>query len=230
MVELKKYISRTELVEELSANIISMLQWGIDERDKGSMLLSGGSTPGPLYEKMSNLNFDWEKVWFAPTDERWVVPDHADSNENMIRNTLLVNNAKTAHYIGLKVEGDNPALCAPAVDENLKKMPMPFDVVLLGMGEDGHFASLFPYLDDTKRAMDLDESSLCCPVRRDGDEHDRITISYKTILRARNIILLFFGKSKLGVFEKAANNISEHLPISYLLNQSNVPVTLYWAE
>ncbi len=230
MLELKKYISRTELVEELSANIISMLRQGIDERDEGSMLLSGGSTPAQLYEKMSNTNFDWEKVWFAPTDERWVGPGHADSNEKMIRNTLLVNKARAAHYIGLKVEGENPIACSPAVEEKLKKMPMPFDAVLLGMGEDGHFASLFPYLDDTKKAMDLDGSSLCYPIRRDGDEHDRITMSYKAILSTRNIILLFFGKSKLAVFEQAVKNVSEHLPISYLLNQSNVPVTLYWAE
>jgi 6-phosphogluconolactonase len=230
LVEIKKYKSRYKLVDELSTNIILMLKQGIGERDAGSMLLSGGSTPGPLYEKMSNRNLDWQKIWFAPTDERWVEPDHVDSNEKMIRNTLLVNNAKTANYIGLKVDGDSPVSCAPAVEEKLKKIPMPFDVVLLGMGEDGHFASLFPYLDDTKKAMNLNGASLCSAIRREGVEHDRVTMSYKAILSAKNIIVLFYGKTKLAVFEQAAKKANDQLPISHLLNQTDVPVTLYWAE
>lgn len=230
MVELKKYTSRNELIEELSANVISMLQHGIDRRDAGSMLLSGGSTPGALYNKMSNTSFDWQKVWFAPTDERWVDAGHPDSNEKMIRNTLLINKAAAATYIGLKSDGEDPVAGAQAVEEKLAPMPMPFDVVLLGMGEDGHFASLFPNLEDTRRAMDVNEGSLCYPIRRDGDDHDRMTMTYKSILNAKQIILLFFGESKLRVFEQAAQNVSDHLPISHLLNQSNVPVHLYWAD
>ncbi len=152
-----KFKSRAALFDQLSFDVVERLGAGISGRQAASMLLSGGTTPGPLYEKMSCVELDWQKVYFAPTDERWVAPDHADSNEKLIRDSLLKNNAAVANYVGLKSDGETPLIGQAETERKLAALPRPFDVVLLGMGEDGHFASLFPGLADTKEAMSADQ-------------------------------------------------------------------------
>jgi len=230
MIEIKKYSTRQQLIEELTEDVLIKLEQGIENRERASMLLSGGSTPGPLYEKMSNADFKWDKVWFAPTDERWVDPDHPDSNEKLIRSSLLKNKAGVANYIGLKSPGNDPFDGLKATAGKLADLPLPIDVVLLGMGEDGHFASLFPGLEDTQIAMDISSDRLCYPIRRDGEEHNRMSMTYSAILNSKCIILLFFGAKKHEVFEEASRKVNDTLPISHLLNQSDVPVYLYWSE
>ncbi len=230
MVDIKMFDNREQLIDALSQFVLNELKSGIENRGGASMLLSGGTTPGPLYEKMSNAELDWKKVWFAPTDERWVEPDHQDSNELLIRKTLLIKNAKDANYIGLKSIGNIPEEGMDATEQRLSELPLPLDIVLLGMGEDGHFASLFPNLPDTKIAMDENCKTLCHPIKRGESDVDRMTISYNGILQSRQVVILFFGSKKLDVLETAAKGANQNLPISYLLAQDGVPVSLYWAE
>ena len=224
-----KFGSREDLINQLHADILKELGEGIADRDVASMLLSGGTTPGPLYQKMSESEFDWEKVVFAPTDERWVEPDHPDSNEKLVRETLLLNKAAAANFIGLKSDGDTPADGLEKTEEKLSNFPLPIDVVLLGMGEDGHMASLFPGLDDTKFALSEDCQSLCYGISRGNGEVDRMTLTLKCLLSSKRVFLLFFGEKKLSVFKNAASEKTETLPVSYLLHQDKVPVSLYWA-
>lgn len=229
-LNVNKFESRDALFEALTGDVINALSDGIKEREAASMLLSGGTTPGPLYERLSGQHFAWDKVWFAPTDERWVAPTHDDSNEKLIRNTLLKNKASNAHYIGLKSEGDDPAMGQGETENKLKRLPLPLDVVLLGMGEDGHVASLFPRLSDTREAMSIENKQLCHPVRRGGGDVARLSMTLNALLNAKRIFLLFYGEKKLEVLEKAAQEKTELLPVSFLLHQNHVPVTLYWAQ
>lgn len=225
-----KFDSRQELGEVLKNDVINSLSEGLDEKGKASMLLSGGSTPGPLYKALSDQQLNWQNVWFAPTDERWVEPDHADSNEKLIRETLLQNNAKVANYIGLKSDADDPFTGQEQTNSNISAMPMPFDIVLLGMGEDGHVASLFPGLKDTREAMDDKSVNFCQGIRRGGSDVDRMTMTLNCLMKTKRIFLLFYGFKKLGVFEQAKLSKTDDLPVSYLLHQNHVPVSLYWAE
>ncbi len=232
MIKINKHIfdDRERLFDQLLKDIIRDLEGGISDRDAASMLLSGGTTPGPLYEKMSDTEFSWEKVIFSPTDERWVEADHPDSNEKLIRDTLIKGKASEAGFIGLKSAGAAPSDGQKETEEKLASLPLPLDVVLLGMGEDGHVASLFPGLQDTKYALSDDCASLCHGIHRDGDDVDRMTLTLKCLLSSKRIYLLFFGGKKLEVFEKATTEKSGTLPVSYLLYQDDVPVSVYWAE
>lgn len=229
-VSVKKYENRNDLINDLGKEILTSLSKGVADNGQASMLLSGGTTPGPLYEKLSNEALEWDKVWFAPTDERWVEPDHDDSNEKLIRKTLLQNNASAANYIGLKSAPDNPYDGQKFTEEKMKKFPFPIDVVLIGMGTDGHVASLFPGLADTKAAMSEVNQDLCHGICRGDGEVDRMTLTLNCILNAKQVILFFYGAEKLSVFENAMTEKTDTLPVSYLLNQNKVPVTLYWAE
>ena len=230
MVEVKEFDTREHLIGALTEFVIKSLEAGIAGRGAASMLLSGGSTPGPLYENMSNTDLDWQNVWFAPTDERWVEPDHPDSNERLIRRTLLKNKAGEANYIGLKSAGKSPEEGQAETENKLMALPQPLDIVLLGMGEDGHFASLFPNLRDTEKAMDLNCPTLSHLIDRGGGELGRMTMTLGGIMNASHIVILFFGDKKLEVFEQAGRGADQNLPISFLLQQQDVPVSLYWSE
>lgn len=225
-----KFENRDALVTHLKEDIINALASGISSRGKASMLLSGGTTPGTLYQAMSKSELDWEKVWFAPTDERWVAPDHVDSNEKLIRDTLIQNNASAAHYIGLKSMSNNPRDGQKEAEQIINQLPRPFDVVLLGMGDDGHTASLIPNLKGTQYALDENCCDLCAPIITENGSVDRMTMTLNCLLNTKNVILYFYGKKKLAVFEQAKNKKSPTFPVSHLLHQNKVPVTLYWAE
>lgn len=222
--------SREALMVELGSEIITALSASIENRGKASMLLSGGTTPGPLYKNLCVQDIAWDKVWFSATDERWVDPDHPDSNERLIRDTLLQNKAANAHYVSLKSDHPTPHAGQRDTEENFRKMPLPFDIVLLGMGEDGHVASLFPNIADSQDALGEEITTLCHAIKREEGDVDRMTVTLNGLLNSKQVFLLFFGTKKLDVFNSAKNVKTDELPVSYLLHQDNVPISLYWAE
>lgn len=224
-----KFEDKNELLEHLKENIIMSLSEGIKTNNKASMLLSGGTTPGPLYKIMSQTDLEWEKVFFAPTDERWVEPDHSDSNEKLIRETLIQNQAYKAHYIGLKTPSTTPDMGQIESEELIDKMPRPFDIVLLGMGTDGHTASLFPGVKDAIKAMDENNDQLCAAIKRGDGEVDRMTMTLNCLLNSKKVILFFYGNEKIAVYEKAKKVKTLSLPVSYLLHQNKTPIELYWS-
>lgn len=225
-----KFDSRIELIESLSQNVITILSKSIEERDCASMLLSAGSTPGPLYDKMSNADLNWAKTWFGLTDERWVEPDHDDSNEKLIRNSLLKNKAAQAHFLGLKSSHADPMAGQATVRENISNLPSPFDITLLGMGEDGHVASLFPGLSGTMAALSPDNDQICAAIRKPDGETARMTVTLNALLLTKRVYLLFYGSQKLAVYDRAKKAKTDQLPVSYLLHQTKVPISLYWTE
>ncbi|MBT5186723.1 MAG: 6-phosphogluconolactonase [Kordiimonadaceae bacterium] len=222
--------SREELVSDLCAEIISKLSQSIDERQKASMLLSGGSTPGPLYDLMSKQEMNWKNVYFSVTDERWLETNHQDSNERLVRATLLQNKAASANYVSLKSNQPTPHMGQKDTEQNFADFPFPIDIVLLGMGEDGHMASLFPNIEDSQKAMDKEIKYFCHAIKREEGDVDRMTVTLNGLLKSKRIILYFYGQKKLDVYNKAKELKSDSLPISYLLHQDKVPISLYWAE
>ncbi len=232
MIEISEYKfeNREALFGDLHAEIVKRLSLAIENNGVASMLLSGGTTPGPLYRALSETDIDWDKAWFSATDERWVEPDHKDSNEKLIRDNLLKNHAAKAHYIGLKSNHQTPQLGQSDTEEKFSKLPVPFDIVLLGMGEDGHVASLFPNSTDTTVALDESNGQFCHTIHRDGNDVDRMTVTLKGLKTSKKIILLFNGNTKLQVYNKAKLQKTDDLPVSHLLHQNDVSVSLYWAE
>ncbi len=221
--------SRDALLTTLLADIMAGLSDAVATRDQASMLLSGGTSPGALYQMMAQQEFDWGKVWFGLSDERWVAPDHADSNEKLVHDTLLRHQAGAAHFIGLKSPEQDIVKGADLSNHALEDLPSPYDITLLGMGLDGHTASLFPDSPDTPAALAADALSLCHPIRRGEGETPRISMTRNALLNSREIKLLIYGAEKWAIFEQARQQISNHQPVSHILNQTQTPVTLYWA-
>jgi 6-phosphogluconolactonase len=194
----------------------------------GSLVLSGGTTPGACYELLSRQALNWERVQVVPSDERWVPADDANSNERLIRERLLQNAARGAGLIPLYRPGLEPAQAPAAVEHDLAGLGGPFSGVLLGMGADGHFASLFPDFAGLPQALDPAATTRCVVVHTAGSPFVRISLTLAALLKARRIAVLFFGGEKRTVFEAAAGG-DDRWPVAALLAQKTVAVAALWA-
>lgn len=139
-----RYATSARLVNDLADLIAANLSTSLRKRNAASLVVSGGSTPAPLFDALSTRELDWSRVTVTLADERWVPADHKDSNEALVRNRLLVGNAASAAFVSLYEPGCSPIEAQSVVAQRLGSMPLPFDVVLLGMGNDGHTASFSP--------------------------------------------------------------------------------------
>jgi len=224
-----KFDNRDALFRQLSQDVMAGLSSALECRGQASMLLSGGPSPGALYRMMSDQDIAWDRVWFGLSDERWVAVDHPDSNENLVRHTLLTGRAAAANFIGLKSPPDDILAGQEQTELRLLDLPRPFDIVLLGMGLDGHTASLFPDSADVAAALDDDSKALCQPIRRGAAEIPRMTMTCKALLQSREIKLLIFGEEKWQVYQQARAVKSTAQPVSFILDQKKIPVSVYWA-
>ena len=125
----------------------------IKKRRKASLALAGGTTPGPLYDSLSNVPINWEKVSVTLTDERWVHPQDPASNEFLVRDMLLRRRAAVATFVPFKTNHAKASGGAATTEKRISPI-MPFDIVMLGMGPDGHIASLIPGAEGYAAAAD----------------------------------------------------------------------------
>ena len=142
---LTKFADGDSLSRALSRRLAANLQAAIAARGLASLVVSGGKSPIKLFELLRAESLDWSKVCVALADERWVDPTDPDSNEKLVRDVLLKQAAAAARFIGLKNGAPTPDLGAVSAWETFARVPRPFDAVVLGMGDDGHTASLFPH-------------------------------------------------------------------------------------
>lgn len=203
-------------------------------RGRAGLVLSGGSTPVPVYERLAAMTLPWQEVTLTLADERRVPPDHAASNEGLIRRTLHRGPAAAARFIGLETPGADAAQAERAARERLAVFPWPADIVLLGMGEDGHTASLFPGAAALARALAPPAGERAIVLVPDPLPPDapfpRLTLTLPALLDARRILLLLAGEKKRAVLAQALEDDDmTKMPVRTILRQSHVPVEIHWA-
>ncbi|WP_439133993.1 6-phosphogluconolactonase [Pseudomaricurvus sp.] len=233
MINEYRFESREALLNALYDDVMTCLSSDLQEKGQATALLSGGSTPGPLYERLSHADLEWSNIHVALVDERWVEPDHAASNEKLLKNTLLQNKAASAQFAGMKNAANTPFEGQSDCNRQYDVLPAPYSVCLLGMGGDGHTASLFPHAEGLTEA--LDSQQLCAGILANksevtGDNLARMTMTPFALLKSRKIVLLITGDDKWIVYRQAREN-SEILstPVSVFLQQNDVDIDVYWA-
>jgi 6-phosphogluconolactonase len=223
------FTKQDKLIEALSQSILAQLQEAIETKGKASLLVSGGSTPKPLFAKLKNAPLEWEKVTIGLCDERWVPASHADSNEQFVKEFLMQGKAGKASFVGMYNEGVDAHEAEELSSQKMRKL-QPFDVVILGMGTDAHTASLFPENEKLEEAFELKNQNLCISIEPKTAPHMRMSLTLSAILSAEHLYLHFEGKEKLSVYEKAISGADRHtMPIRSVLNQDIKDIEVYYA-
>ena len=192
----------------LSEQIFDILKLTIKKKGTASFVVSGGSSPIKIFNELSFMDLDWTKVNITLVDDRFVDKSHNDSNEKLVIENLMINKAANLNFI---------SLCNSP--EKVLNINRPFDIMLLGMGEDGHFASLFPSLIKTNPDY-FDLSSLPEIIYTEAlgsPCHKRVSMNLSMILQSNKIFLLIPNKNKLDVYKEAKYN--KKIPLYFLLNQ-----------
>jgi len=180
---------------------------------------------------LSQIDLPWDKVTVTLADERWVDIGSDASNTRLVHENLLQNKAKNAKFFHLK---QGQALTVETLDDlNLaaRTALLPLDVLILGMGEDGHTASLFPCSEEVTAALDENNTQALMKVVPKSAPHTRITFSFASLITSKNTFLHISGAAKKDVLEKAlADNDKFDMPIRAFLQHPDVNTQVYWAE
>jgi len=226
----RRFPTAAALTAALAADIAAALEDGLGAGRGASLVVPGGHTPTPVFEALSNTDLDWEDVWVTLTDERWVEPDSDNSNEHLVRSHLLRNAAAKANLIGLKNRAPDPKSGAAAAWSAVAESPRPFDFVLLGMGDDGHMASLFPHSPGLDVGLDLKQHPGCIAMTGAAEPRARLSLNLRALVDSRRIAIMIVGASKWATYQRArtAGPIAD-MPVRALSLQQNVPVTVYWS-
>ncbi len=219
--------STQALAERLATDVANWLQEGIEQRGSATLIVSGGSTPAPFFTALSQINIPWNAVTVTLADERWVAVDDELSNEKLVRETLLVNAAASAQFLSMYNDAGSAEEGWQQCDDALREMPNPYDVVVLGMGGDGHTASLFPDTEGLTDACNPATEKLCWPMRPAHITEARMSLTLAALLDSRQLILHITGEDKRRVFEQAV--ASENLPIASVIEAAKAKLQLYWA-
>jgi len=223
------FTTQPKLLEALSTQIVKDLNEAIYYHGKATLLVSGGSTPKPLFEMLRRIDLPWEKVTIGLCDERWVPSTHEDSNEQFVKNHLIQEHAAKARFIGMYYDGLSSREAQEQCSKTLMQELYPFDVVLLGMGNDGHIASLFPQNERLEKAFDLSRKELCIAIEPSTAPHDRMSLTRSAILSAKHLYLHFEGKDKLALYQEVIKGDDMSiLPVRSVLQQDLTDIKVYF--
>ncbi|HSV02625.1 MAG TPA: 6-phosphogluconolactonase [Phenylobacterium sp.] len=216
---IETYANAHALAEAAAKAVAARLETGLRTRPRATLVATGGRSPGMTYDRLGATGLlDWARVVVTLSDERCVAADAPESNARLVRERLLAGQAAKAHLVPLWPKPDAAALRAL----------LPFDAVMLGMGEDGHVASLIPGDPGLAQAMDPRAGTLLADVPEGlgSPPLARVTLTLSALLASRAIFLLIAGGAKREVVERAL--AGEDLPVGRILVQEQVPVRVLW--
>lgn len=229
MYQINEFEQRELLDVALADKVAAILTAAIESKGKASIAVSGGSTPKGFFQALSKKKLAWQAITITLADERWVDITSSDSNTKLVHENLLQNEAVNANFFHLK-QGDslNTEILA---DLNLaaNQQLLPLDVLILGMGEDGHTASLFPCSDEITQCLATDSAALI-KVTPKSAPYQRISFSFAALSQSKNTFLHISGASKKQVLATAiAGQECREMPIRAFLQAPDVNTQVYWA-
>ena len=224
-VSAHEFKSPVLLADGLALIVAKQLSDAIDARGSATLVVSGGRSPVAFFQNLAKQKLDWSKVLVTLADERWVPVEHADSNAGLLKRYLLQGPAAKAQFLSLYSATANLELAAEQADRLLAELP-PIDVLILGMGDDGHTASLFPNSPNLADALKVDGTRRCYPMLAPTVPHQRLTMSRALLASAKTTVLSISGQSKLTTLSAAlAGDDVAALPIRAFLQPT---LEIYW--
>lgn len=224
-VQVHDLVDAKALAATLAHDVAERLRAAIAAKGQACVVLSGGRSPVPFLEQLAGEQLDWAKVTVSLADERWVPVEHADSNAGLLARHLLKGAAAKARFVGLYQQAENLDAAAVEADQGLAELPA-IDVLVLGMGDDGHTASLFPNSPNLGEGLDPNSQRRCLPMLAPSVPHQRLSMTRSLLASAAFIALSVQGPGKLATLRAAlaGNDLSE-MPIRAFLHD---PLDIYW--
>ena len=220
---------RGALDAALARAVASQLEAGIRARGTATLVVSGGSTPHGFFSHLSEMPLDWGCVAVTLADERWVAPDHEDSNARLVSERLLQGPAQAARFVPLFVDGLSPEAAEETLGADVAALGT-FDAVVLGMGGDAHFASLFPGAEALAEGLSMPSVRQCLAVHPHHAPHARMSLSLARLFDSRFRALHIVGDEKKQVLETAlASADSSAHPIAAVFEAGRPNTDVYWA-
>ena len=223
------------MAQALAEALAARLEAAVSATGSATFVASGGTTPGAVYDRLARLPVPWARVSLTVSDERWARADDPASNSRLLHERLLRGAASAARYVSLLTNAADPhdAAAEREAGERVRAMRRPFQMAILGMGDDGHTASLFPHAPRLSQALDLGDPALCRgvgPVPGAAGAPLRMTLTLRALTDAQQVVILVKGQRKLDTFRRAqAEGAVADMPVRAVLRQHRAPVALYWA-
>lgn len=229
MYQINHFENTAILDEQLAKQVAMLLQQAVDSKGKASLALSGGSTPKGFLELLSCQKISWENITVTLVDERWLDVKDTQSNTNLLHKYLFKNFASAASFFPLKIADNFDDTVIATLSERLKSI-LPFDVAILGMGTDGHTASLFPCSKQIEQGLKNSSIELL-KIEPSTAPYQRISFSFSALARSQSLFLHITGAEKKQVLEQAISGQNSMLmPIRAFLHAKDINTQVYWAE
>jgi len=228
----RDFTNSLELAKALAADVAGRLRAAIDSRGQALLALSGGTTPLKFMHALSTQQLEWPRVIVTLCDERWVPPQHERSNARLIREALLQGAASAARFVPLHVDAPDPQSGLAQIAAAVSSLPLPIDAAVLGLGLDGHTASLFPDADRIDAALDARGTALVLPMCSPTAGEPRITLTLPVLAAAQALFLQIEGPEKKQVFARIVNGegASPRNPLRALMQHARAPLVVYWCD
>ena len=220
---LNEYPDREMLAINLANVLAGKLTATLMHEDRATLVVPGGTTPGPIFDALCDADLDWSRVDVMLSDERWVPQDDPRSNAGLVRARLLTGRAVAATFHPFFAGGKDPEDTLSKVEAQIEPL-LPISVALLGMGADMHTASLFPRGDNLRLALDPG-APILVSMRAAGLDCTRVSLSARVLRDAMTLHLVITGEDKRAALERALTLPPEEAPVAAILNEAEV----HWA-
>lgn len=225
---IEAFSNQSTAADAAAAHINDRLAQALDLRGRAILVATGGRSPGPVYDRLAHAALDWTRVVVTLSDERFVPPEDAESNARIVNDRLRVGPAARSIFVPLYSPAASPEAAALSAEPTVRAL-QPFDLVHLGMGEDGHVASLIPGSPVLDAGMDpnVDRVLLGVPAGTGSPPLARITMTRTALLNTRAILITVAGEAKRDIIRAAAGGAD--YPVAAIVRQSDVPVRIMWS-
>lgn len=232
LLDLHRADTADNLAEHLADFVCSCLQETLKHQEQALLVVSGGSTPVPFFRALSHKHLPWSRVVITLADERWVPPTHADSNERLVREHLLQAEAAEAIWMPWWRTTYNVHEAEPMVQGELDALPWPASVVVLGMGGDGHTASLFPHDATWQSEHVAGRRCIAVPAPLPPNVPvARLSLTPQSIVDAETVVIHLTGEAKWETLHHAQQEgAAQDYPIRLAWQQRHAPCHIFFAD
>lgn len=193
----------------------------LSHKPQATLVVPGGSTPRHYLPTLAKCKLPWERITVTLSDERWVDVNDEQSNERLVKQYLMQHLPEHARFVGLKTAHDNPFDAIETLHQCLDSLPLPVSLTVLGLGEDGHIASLFPGMN-----LDLADTHHCVAIAPPVAPSLRVSLSLKLLAESERIVLVVTGESKRRLLDRLTTNPDTKIPFIWLSQLANSKITI----